>query len=62
MGDQASGDRALFRTPAGECYGDVLFEGVRQTWPVRSKQFRFAYIRYLRRGMETQSIAFWGSP
>src|SRR6516162_5896466 len=46
--DEAAGDHALFRTPAGECYADLIIEGVRQTWQVRSKQFKFEYIRYLR--------------
>src|SRR6516164_9314401 len=53
--DEEAGDQALFRTPAGECYADLIIEGVRQTWPVRSKQFRFEYIRYLRRAVERQT-------
>jgi hypothetical protein len=53
--DEAAGDQALFRTPAGECYADLIIEGVRQTWQVRSKQFRFEYIRYLRREIERQT-------
>jgi hypothetical protein len=53
--DEAAGDQALFRTPAGECYADLIIGGVRQTWPVRSKKFRFEYIRYLRREIERQT-------
>jgi hypothetical protein len=42
-------------TPCFVCYADLIIEGVRQTWPVRSKQFRFEYIRYLRREIERQT-------
>jgi len=51
--DEASaGDQALFCTPAGECYADLIIENVRQTWPVRSKTFRAEYVRYLKRQFE----------
>jgi hypothetical protein len=30
----------LFHTPAGTAYADVLVNGHRETWPVRSKRFR----------------------
>src|SRR5215813_9934298 len=38
----------LFRTPAGVGYADLNVAEVRQTWPVKSREFRFAYVRYLR--------------
>jgi hypothetical protein len=38
----------LFHTPDGHAYADLLIEGSRQTWAVRSKQFRFAYMRYVK--------------
>ena len=50
--DEAAGDQALFRTPSGECYADLIIEGVRQTWAVRSKTFRAEYVRYLQRQFE----------
>src|SRR5262245_31549391 len=50
--DEAAGDQALFCTPAGECYADLIIESVRQTWPVRSKTFRAEYVRYLKRQFE----------
>ena len=50
--DEAAGDQALFCTPAGECYADLIIENVRQTWPVRSKTFRAEYVRYLKRQFE----------
>jgi hypothetical protein len=39
----------LFRTPDGTTYADLIIEGARQTWPIRSKQFRFEYVRFLQR-------------
>lgn len=48
--DEARG--ALFHTPAGECFADIVVGGVRQTWPIRSKRFRAEYLRYLRRQFE----------
>src|SRR5262245_53408664 len=50
--DEAGVDQALFHTHNGVAYADLIVGGVRQTWPVRSKQFRFEYIRYLRRQFE----------
>jgi hypothetical protein len=50
--DETAGDRALFHTPSGECYADLIIEGVRQTWPIRSKTFRAEYVRYLKRQFE----------
>jgi hypothetical protein len=50
--DEAGADQSLFHTPAGAAFADLIIGGVRQTWPVRSKQFRIEYIRYLRRELE----------
>jgi hypothetical protein len=47
--DEAAGGQRLFRTPEGECYADLIIEGVRQTWPIRSKRFRAEFVRYLNR-------------
>jgi hypothetical protein len=44
--DEAGGDQALFHTRDGVAYADLIVAGHRETWPVRSKQFRFAYLRY----------------
>jgi hypothetical protein len=49
--DEETG-QGLFHTPEGVGYADLVVEGCRQTWPVRSKQFRFAYCRYIQRGIE----------
>jgi len=40
-------DKALFHTRDGVAYADLIVAGHRETWPVRSKQFRHAYLRYL---------------
>src|SRR5262249_33265951 len=40
-------DKALFHTRDGAAYADLIVGGHRETWPVRSKQFRHAYLRYL---------------
>jgi len=45
--DEAGGDRALFHTRDSVAYADLIVAGHRETWPVRSKQFRHAYLRYL---------------
>jgi hypothetical protein len=45
--DEAGGDKALFHTRDGVAYADLIVAGHRETWPVRSKQFRHAYLRYL---------------
>src|SRR5262245_30117165 len=37
----------LFHTPNGDAYADLIINGHRETWPVRSKKFRIAYIKYL---------------
>jgi hypothetical protein len=34
----ASGE--VFRTPIGTAFADLLIDGHRQTWPIRSKRFR----------------------
>jgi hypothetical protein len=39
--DEAGADQALFHTRDGVAYADLIVAGVRQTWPIRSKQFRF---------------------
>ena len=51
--DEAGADQALFRTYDGVAYADLIIAGHRETWPIRSKQFRFEYIRYLRRQLES---------
>jgi hypothetical protein len=58
--DDAAGSQALFHTPAGECFADLIIDGVRQTWAVRSKTFRAEYVRYLRRQFE--QLATSGAP
>jgi len=50
--DEAGAEQALFHTPNGTAYADLIIEGCRQTWAVRSRQFRFAFIRYLQRQFE----------
>jgi hypothetical protein len=47
--DGVGGDKALFHTPDGVAYADLMINGHRETWTVRSKQFRHAYLRYLQR-------------
>jgi hypothetical protein len=42
----------LFHTPDDVAYADLFIGGCRQTWPIRSNQFRFAYIRYLKTQIE----------
>jgi hypothetical protein len=42
----------LFHTPEGVAYADLIIGGCRQTWAVRSKQFRFAYCKYLQREID----------
>jgi hypothetical protein len=44
--------QGLFNTPDGVAYADLIIEGCRQTWAVRSKQFRFAYCKYLQREID----------
>jgi hypothetical protein len=47
--DESGGDQALFHTRDDDAYADLIVSGHRETWPVRSKQFRHAYLRYLQR-------------
>ena len=47
--DEAGGDQALFHTRDDVAYADLIIAGHRETWPVRSKQFRHAYLRYVQR-------------
>jgi hypothetical protein len=42
-------DRALFHDPNGVAYADIIINGHRETWPVKSKEFRSCYIGYLQR-------------
>ena len=50
--DEAGADQALFRTGDGTAYADLIIAGHRETWSIRSKPFRFEYIRYLKRQLE----------
>ena len=50
--DEVGGDQALVHTPDGVAYADLIIAGHRETWPVRSKQFRHAYLQYLRRQVD----------
>jgi hypothetical protein len=47
--------RALFHTADGKAYADLIIDGTRQTWPVRSRQFRFEYIRFVKREWEARA-------
>lgn len=49
--DEAGSD-ALFSTGDSVAFADLIIAGHRETWPIRSKQFRYEYIRYLRRQFE----------
>ena len=49
IGEQGGGDQALFHTRDGTAFADLIVGGHRETWPVRSKQFRYHYLRYLQR-------------
>ena len=42
----------LFATADGAAFADLIVAGHRETWPIRSKQFRYEYIRYLKRQHE----------
>jgi hypothetical protein len=44
--------QGLFHTPEGMAYADLIVEGTRQTWAVKSKEFRFAYCKYLQREID----------
>ena len=50
--DEAGGDQALFRASDNIAYADLIIAGHRETWPVRSIQFRHAYVRYLRQRLD----------
>jgi len=45
-------DRALFHDPNGVAYADLIIGGHRETWPIKSKEFRSAYIGYLRQQLD----------
>lgn len=47
----------LFHTPDDVAYADLIIGGCRQTWPVRSNQFRLAYIRFLRKQIDLATDA-----
>jgi hypothetical protein len=47
-----AGPEALFHTCDGVAYADLIIAGHRETWPIRSKPFRFEYIKFLRRQFE----------
>ena len=47
-----AGDDALFATADGAAFADLIIAGHRETWPIRSKQFRYEYIRYLKQQLE----------
>ena len=49
--DEAGSD-ALFPTGDGVAFADLIVAGHRETWPIRSKQFRYEYIRYPKRQLE----------
>jgi len=45
-------DKALFRDSNGEVFADLIVAGHRETWPIRSMEFRGAYIAYLQRQLD----------
>jgi hypothetical protein len=45
--DETGNAQALFHSRDGTAYADLIIEGNRQTWPVRSRQFRLEYVRFL---------------
>jgi hypothetical protein len=45
-------DDALFRDRRGEVYADLIINGHRETWPIKSLEFRGAYIAYLLRQLD----------
>ena len=47
-----AGSDALFPTADGVAFADLIVAGHRETWPIRSKQFRYEFIRYLKRQFE----------
>jgi hypothetical protein len=46
------GDKALFRDANGDVFADLLIDGHRETWPIKSKEFRGAYIAYLTKQLD----------
>jgi len=46
------GDKALFHDPNGEVFADLIIDGHRETWPIRSMEFRGAYIAYLQKQLD----------
>jgi hypothetical protein len=50
-------ERDLFHTSAGIAYADLILASVRQTWPVRSREFRFAYCKYLQKALDAAEAA-----
>jgi hypothetical protein len=54
----------MFADANGVGFADMRVDGHRETWPIRSKAFRSAYIRYLKRQLEElvntgSSMAGW---
>jgi hypothetical protein len=47
-----AGRDALYTAANGTAFADLIVAGHRETWPIRSKQFRYEYIRYLKRQQE----------
>jgi hypothetical protein len=47
----------LFTTDDGTAFADLIMAGHRETWPIRSRQFRYAYTQFLRRRFEELSEA-----
>jgi hypothetical protein len=45
-------DDGVFCTPDKTAYADLIINGHRETWPVRSQEFRHHYIRFLERGLD----------
>ena len=45
-------DKALFRDANGEVFADLIADGHRETWPIRSMEFRGAYIAFLQRQLD----------
>ena len=52
-----AGDDALFVNADGVAFADLIVNGHRETWPVRSKQFRAAYIKYIKHQAEAAAEA-----
>ena len=58
------GPDTMFADANGVGFADMRVDGHRETWPIRSKAFRSAYIRYLKRQLEElvnagSSMAGW---